>query len=164
LGRRLREIRRELGDEDREVFASAIGISRAALAYYERGERTPDAAVLASYRSVYGVSLEWLVKGDGDMFVDPSNVPDSQKLRLIDKVVFESVTGRVAIAHLTAGLELPQTEFIGEVVDAYNALVERAENPSDTEELLSLLPWLDARLKKSLSATDSEKKSGKKRA
>lgn len=98
------------------------------------------------------------------MFVDPSNVPDSQKLRLIDKVVFESVTGRVAIAHLTAGLELPQTEFIGEVVDAYNALVERAENPSDTEELLSLLPWLDARLKKSLSATDSEKKSGKKRA
>lgn len=75
LGARLRALRNELGVEDREQFASSLGISKAALAYYERGERVPDASVLSAYRSAFGVNLNWMLSGEGEIFEDPSKVP-----------------------------------------------------------------------------------------
>lgn len=51
-------------------------MSLAALAYYERGERVPDAGVLAAYREKFGVNISWLVSGIGDdMFDDPTKAP-----------------------------------------------------------------------------------------
>lgn len=68
LGLRLREVRAHLKIEDRDVFASQLGLSKGGLAHYERGERVPDASVLQAYREIFGVDANWLLTGNGSMF------------------------------------------------------------------------------------------------
>ncbi|MCF1448936.1 helix-turn-helix domain-containing protein [Agrobacterium vitis] len=68
LGLRLREIRAHLKIEDRDVFASQLGLSKGGLAHYERGERVPDASVLQAYRENFGINANWLLTGQGSMF------------------------------------------------------------------------------------------------
>ncbi|MBB4955339.1 phage repressor protein C with HTH and peptisase S24 domain [Agrobacterium vitis] len=81
LGMRLREVRAHLKIEDRDVFASQVGLSKGGLAHYERGERVPDASVLQAYRENFGVNANWLLTGQGSMFSedvasDAPTVPD----------------------------------------------------------------------------------------
>lgn len=71
LAERLRAIRRHNGDLDRDLFADRVGVSKNTLAYYERGERTPDAAVLERYREAWNVDLNWLITGEGSMSLTP---------------------------------------------------------------------------------------------
>ncbi|KAA3512590.1 helix-turn-helix domain-containing protein [Agrobacterium vitis] len=68
LGLRLREVRANLKIEDRDVFASQLGLSKGGLAHYERGERVPDASVLQAYRENFGINANWLLTGQGSMF------------------------------------------------------------------------------------------------
>ncbi|MUZ66321.1 S24 family peptidase [Agrobacterium vitis] len=68
LGLRLREVRAHLKIEDRDVFASQLGLSKGGLAHYERGERVPDASVLQAYRENFGINANWLLTGKGSMF------------------------------------------------------------------------------------------------
>ncbi|MCX2697043.1 XRE family transcriptional regulator [Ochrobactrum chromiisoli] len=77
LGARIRLIRKELGDVEREVFATDLGISKNTLAYYERGERTPDATTLAAYRDRFGININWLVAGEGPMRSESTNAFES---------------------------------------------------------------------------------------
>lgn len=71
LAERLRQVRKNLGDIDREAFADLVGISKNTLAHYERGERTPDADVLLRYRDHCHVDMNWLVSGDTSGAVVP---------------------------------------------------------------------------------------------
>lgn len=164
LGSRLREVRSYLGNEDRELFATAVGVSRAALAYYERGERTPDAVVLARYRAKLGISLDWLIAGEGEMFADPTKAPVSKDMRSIDKHVFRLVGRFVVGLYKTEDITLPPDALLDEQSSAYNTLIERAENPDDLEELESLLPWLETRLKRQIKAAKAKLGTGKQRA
>jgi len=68
LGSRLRQVRRELGDNRREEFAEQLEISKDSLALYERGENVPSATVLAEYHRKFGINLNWLATGQGGMF------------------------------------------------------------------------------------------------
>jgi transcriptional regulator with XRE-family HTH domain len=66
---RLREIRRALGDLDRADVAEALGVSKSTLAYYERGESEPTVSVLIAYRRHYGVNVDWVLTGQGAVFL-----------------------------------------------------------------------------------------------
>lgn len=63
LAARLRKVRKDSGDPDRSVFADRLGISKNTIAFYERGERTPDANVLEAYHKLTNVDLNWLICG-----------------------------------------------------------------------------------------------------
>lgn len=73
LGKRLRAVRAAIGMEDRDLFAERTGISKSTIANYERGDRTPDASMLERYREVWEVDLNWLVAGEGSMFLTPDH-------------------------------------------------------------------------------------------
>lgn len=60
LGARLREIRMRAGIRQ-EDFAAGIGVSRSAIVFYEKGERTPDAVTLLRIADYLGVSLDYVV-------------------------------------------------------------------------------------------------------
>jgi len=60
LGARLREIRIRTGIRQ-EDFAAGIGVSRSAIVFYEKGERTPDAVTLIRIADYLGVSLDYVV-------------------------------------------------------------------------------------------------------
>jgi len=77
LGARLRSVRKALGDPHRAVLSVRLGVAKNSLAHYERGDRLPDAKVLAAYYLILGVNLHWLLSGQGDMFVREKAVQSS---------------------------------------------------------------------------------------
>jgi transcriptional regulator with XRE-family HTH domain len=164
MGRRLREVRRYFGDEEREAFADRLGVSKSALARYERGENPPDAEVIAAYRKLLGIDANWLATGEGEMFADPSKAPTKPEPRGIDPAVFRQVGRLVTRVYKEEGVKLPPDAVLDEQADAYNALLARAEDPTDADELMALLPWLEARLKKRLRAAAEAPGTGKQQA
>lgn len=59
VGQKLLSIRKGLGYNQQEV-AATIGISRAALSYYEKGERSVDIETLYKLATFYNVSIDYL--------------------------------------------------------------------------------------------------------
>ena len=81
---------------------------------------------------------------------------DLRRLRQVGRLV-----GRM---HKEAGVKLPPDAVLDEQAEAYNALLARAEDPADAAELESLLPWLEARLRKKLQTAAAEPGTGKRQA
>ena len=100
LAARLRDLRREAGDLEREALAEKIGVSKSTLASYERGESEPTASPLAGYRREFNVNLNWLVCGEGDknetarpvsgraaqLLADFEKLPEDRQLDILDIV------------------------------------------------------------------------------
>lgn len=62
---RLRSLR---GKASREAFSRKIGISPRALANYEQGLREPKGKIAAQISAHLGISLVWLLTGEGPMY------------------------------------------------------------------------------------------------
>jgi len=88
LGSRLRAVRRHFGDENRQDFAKTLGISKDALALYERGENAPSAPVLAAYNVKFGVDLNWLLTSNGTMLIGGNVQVENTTLAEIRKYVW----------------------------------------------------------------------------
>ena len=77
MNERLKELRKKLGLTQQE-FADRLKIKRGAIANYEIGRNVPIDAVLSLISREFGVNLEWLRTGDGEMFnAAPSSVLDA---------------------------------------------------------------------------------------
>lgn len=63
VGPRIRAAR---GARSQRTLSIALGISPMTLIRYERGEREPDASVLAAICRECGVTADWLLFGRGD--------------------------------------------------------------------------------------------------
>lgn len=118
LGQRLRDIRRQHGDQDRELFARPLGVSGRSLATYERGDSEPASSVLAAYRLHYGVNLEWLVTGEGGMFDEPSMIATSRPDSSFIALPFLDV-----VASAGHGAVVPMHESINNVVSFERAFL-----------------------------------------
>ncbi len=59
----LKEIRKARGYSQLKV-AFDLNISREALSYYENGKRSPDIAMLCRMSEYFGVSIDYLIKGE----------------------------------------------------------------------------------------------------
>ncbi|WP_428700172.1 helix-turn-helix domain-containing protein [Stappia sp.] len=152
-----------MGDQDRAEFSERAGLNKSTLANYERGEAEPPASALSAYVRL-GVSLEWLVTGEGEMFAVPLKAPGLLGPRGIDPALFRQVGRLVGRVHKEEGVKLPPDAALDEQAEAYNALLARAEDPADAAELESLLPWLEARLRKKLQTAAAEPGTGKRQA
>ncbi|WP_412059027.1 helix-turn-helix domain-containing protein [Bartonella sp. DGB2] len=80
VGQRLRAVRAAIGNPPREILARKFLLSKNAVAFYERGEREPNLAVLTAYHELYGVNINWVLTGQGDMFsaLPPRSTFDGQ--------------------------------------------------------------------------------------
>ncbi|WP_375704483.1 helix-turn-helix domain-containing protein, partial [Bartonella sp. AD328YNZD] len=70
LAKRLREIRHTLGFAERKQFAKHFDIPETTMRNYETGLQEPPASIMRIYKNRCGVSLDWLVTGEGEMFSD----------------------------------------------------------------------------------------------
>lgn len=77
FGKRLREIRVKSG-LSQQTLSSELGVSKAALCYYESGKRIPDIVFLEHVAKYFDVSLEYLLG-----FTDAMN---PQRAKLVDYV------------------------------------------------------------------------------
>ncbi len=59
----LKEIRKRKGYSQLKV-AFDLNISREALSYYENGKRSPDIHMLCQLSDYFGVSIDYLIRGE----------------------------------------------------------------------------------------------------
>lgn len=133
LALRLREVRKALGDQDRNSFASRIGLPKNTLGNYERGLREPPASVIAAYKQMLGVSLDWLLTGGGEMFSQSqtggfvgSSMLDRETMRMAIEAVEEGLSGRAIASDKKAEL----------VLVAYDILMEDEGNKNNVIKLV----------------------------
>lgn len=71
------------GVENREDFCARLGIPEGTYANYERGDRIPDANLITKVSLSEGVSLDWLLLGEGAMRrnAPPPLPPDQARTR-----------------------------------------------------------------------------------
>ncbi|GAA0101636.1 hypothetical protein UT300012_23510 [Paraclostridium bifermentans] len=75
VGTRLEGLRRFMKMTQVE-FASEVGVSGSTIGSYERDYRDIDDQVRKALVDKYGVRLDWLMKGEGQIFDDRSHVND----------------------------------------------------------------------------------------
>jgi transcriptional regulator with XRE-family HTH domain len=138
LGQRIIEIR---GDRLRVEFAEELGVSQASLASYELGRSTPNMDFLKALVSCERVDLNWLLTGDGDMYLS-----EEQKGEVLDAGLMEIVVNTVAEYNAKTRAKLsPEKHWLvymicyrklEEIKDRYPAAEAHARL---REELLDLL-------------------------
>lgn len=67
FGERIKKVRTDIAGHTRDQFAEYLGITRSSLQLYEDGKREPKASLLALISVLYGVHLDWLLLGLGEM-------------------------------------------------------------------------------------------------
>lgn len=71
LAERLRRAREASGHANASRFARLVGVAPNSVYRYERGEQSPSLAIAGRWADVTGVSLDWIVRGEGRGPVDP---------------------------------------------------------------------------------------------
>jgi len=90
VGQRMRAVRLESGLNQTE-FANELLLSKNAVSVMETGLRNPSKRTIKSISERFGVSLEWLVTGKGEMHVDPDK---HAKQQLADVCRRHNITGK----------------------------------------------------------------------
>ncbi|MFC3074647.1 transcriptional regulator [Shinella pollutisoli] len=130
------------------------------LGYYERGDRKPEASALSGFRTKYGVSLSWLITGEGEIFDDPSKAPapavavDPQLLRRLHRAA--------RLAYKDAGHLVPDEDSIAvEAGNLYNSLLQEVSDIRQARIVDAVIPVLVDDLKARLREAVAEPGTGK---
>lgn len=145
LGERALAVRKRTGKTQAEM-AKFLGVSTATWQKIERNEGIPSGETLLNFIKL-DVNPGWILTGLGPELVTyyPINQP-----AVVDRKLFDAIAGMVEQKYSSESVEIGRVEFSSHVVDAYNRLIERADDPTDVDELKALLPWLKRQVEKSL--------------
>lgn len=148
-----------IGKESVRSFAHRAGLKSSTLQAVLKGSN-PTLPTLIAIAEAGSVPVGWLAVGENVGEAEPAFASTHN----VDPAVLRLIARTVRDAHQTEGVSLPPDALIEETATAYNELMTRAEDPADHEELESLLPWLEARLRKRLKAARTEPGTGKRLA
>lgn len=118
LAKRLRAVRKALGDEERGRFAMKLEIPKNTLAGYETGISEAPTSIIEKYNSLFGVDIPWLVTGKGEMFSQSSPtsagalILDRAAMKLAIEAVEEGLNGRSLSANRKAELVLAAYDLL----------------------------------------------------
>ncbi|MBB4076129.1 transcriptional regulator with XRE-family HTH domain [Bartonella fuyuanensis] len=153
LAKRLREIRRIFGNEERSIFAQRLNLQRNTLANYEIGAHEPPSSVINAYYTAYNINPHWLVTGEGEMFSDMAKAkaagfkPQTIPTGLMKKL------GRIAYTtYRDAKIKLPPEDIAELAAELYKKLQELVQNINDMEEVEATFPLLKIHLKRQIEA------------
>lgn len=161
LGDRLLQSREKLGfSQQRAAFAETVGLTEPMLGYYERGDRTPDALALSAYRTAHGISLTWLITGEGEMFDDPALAPAPSTG--VDIVLLQQLHDTVQAVFVECKQTPPPRAVTAEAGELYNQLLGMVADIRDKTVVSALIPVLRTRFKERL--VNAEPGTGKREA
>ena len=82
---RLKQLRKQRGMTQTEV-AAAIGVTRSVVSLYETEMRQPSPDMIVALARLYGVSTDYLLRGDNCSFVDVSGLSDQEIAAIVNMV------------------------------------------------------------------------------
>lgn len=160
LAERIKAIRSQYGITQ-GALAAALGVNQTAISAWEKGRNEPTATMLAKLANSYGISMDWLLIGDGEMLrsdkkVLPATLPPETPIPArLEQESALAHTGELQIVPFYPGPE--QVLLPGELHESEYSLVRRvsaslsagpALDPGDVEELQPLAftnSWLSLR-------------------
>ncbi|HHQ4580585.1 TPA: LexA family protein [Aeromonas hydrophila] len=71
INERIKQTRKRLG-YSQEILGSRVGVSRVSISQWERGENTPNGRYLNDLAAALGVTVGWLLTGEGEGAVTPA--------------------------------------------------------------------------------------------
>lgn len=84
LGNRIRQLRTDRGWSQRELARRIGAASKSVISYYELGERFPSYELLIQMSNVFGVSTDYLLRGDvPDIRIETGKLTSKQVEALI---------------------------------------------------------------------------------
>lgn len=143
---RIKQIRNELGMTQAE-FGVALGLSPTSAASWEKKEaQEPSNLVKGLMRKTFGININWLETGEGEMF-DRANQPD-ETAKLIDSVSYSPAMRSLLAtwAQLSDENKAVFEQFAAAYVEDYNqrmaaekiaqaeALMDEADAEPDVEQ------------------------------
>ncbi|WP_375624498.1 helix-turn-helix domain-containing protein [Bartonella sp. TT119HLJHH] len=156
LAKRLCEVRRALGFTERKQFAEHLAAPESTMCNYETGLREPPVSMLVIYKNVCGISVEWLVTGEGEMFSDMAKAkaagfkPQTIPAGLMKKL------GRIAYTtYRDANIKIPPEDIAERAAELCIKLQELVQDINDTEEIELILPLLKLHLKRQIEAENA---------
>ncbi|WP_375706955.1 helix-turn-helix domain-containing protein [Bartonella sp. AA126HLJHH] len=156
LAKRLREIRRVLGNEERGAFAQRLNLQRGTLANYEIGAHEPTCSTINAYHRVYNINPHWLVTGEGEMFSDMAKAKAAGfKAPTIPAGLMKKL-GRIAYTtYRDANIKIPPEDIAELAAELCIKLQELVQDINDTEEVELILPLLKLHLKRQIEAENA---------
>jgi len=156
LAARLREVRRQNGDPDRTKFAAILNVSKNTIAFYERGERTPDAKVLAAYNSCFNVDLNWLITGETNQASRPQGLDNDRLYSISNNMnTIATVVGRQILALMKDRMkEISNEKFLQLLTFGIEQTLKRVDDLTDSEEIESTFPHIRLLLRKKCKIED----------
>ncbi|WP_039761104.1 helix-turn-helix domain-containing protein [Bartonella queenslandensis] len=151
LAKRFRKVRQALGFIERKQFAEYIGISAGSIGTYETGISEPTASALSKYQEICGVSLDWLVTGNGEMFSDMAKAkaaglkPQAIPVGLMKKLGHLAYT-----TYHDAKIDTPAEDIAELAAELYGKLQELIQNLNDMEAVEATMPLLKLHLKRKI--------------
>jgi transcriptional regulator with XRE-family HTH domain len=82
---RLKQLRKQRGMTQTEV-AAAIGVTRSVVSLYETEMRQPSPDMIVALARLYGVSTDYLLRGDNCSFVDVSGLSEQEIAAIVNMV------------------------------------------------------------------------------
>lgn len=82
---RLKQLRKQRGMTQTEV-AAAIGVTRSVVSLYETEMRQPSPDMIVALARLYGISTDYLLRGDNCSFVDVSGLSEQEIAAIVNMV------------------------------------------------------------------------------
>ena len=80
LGQRIKEFRKILKITQGDM-ANKLNIDTPNISFYENGKTAPSIQTLELIRNAYNLNLDWLLSGEGDMFLDKEPKANKEQMR-----------------------------------------------------------------------------------
>lgn len=135
----------------RREMASLLGIPVDTLGTYERGVSEPGINLLAIYRSRFGINLNWLATGEGEMLERAAPAVEPGQSAAIARIA-----ASVSAVYRQLGIADDTRSAAGHTVDIYNQLIARGVDPNDEEAIVAHLPAHELALRRKLSGTSAD--------
>jgi len=82
---------REIKEMDQGTLAKKVDVAMRTLQRWEKGDQVPDGQYLLKLAKSMGVRPEWLLTGDGEMYLSQTNIIPFHKDKLIDDVTLVEI-------------------------------------------------------------------------
>uniref|UniRef100_UPI00051B1D96 helix-turn-helix domain-containing protein n=1 Tax=Aeromonas aquatica TaxID=558964 RepID=UPI00051B1D96 len=101
INERIKQTRKRLG-YSQEILGSRVGVSRVSISQWERGENTPNGRYLNELAAALGVTVDWLLTGEGDA-PSSSGEPQIPGYHNVEPAVIPQGTHVPVLSYVQAG-------------------------------------------------------------
>mgnify|MGYP001026633380 CR=1 FL=1 len=137
--------------------ATRTGIPAKTLENYLAKRSTPSLDRAAKIAAAAGMRV-------GELVGERPNIEASPRAVSAAAEIVRLVGEMVSSVYKSESAKLPESALIGEISSAYASVLDRMDDPSDIDEARELMPWLERRLRKTLSEAAGSPGTGKREA